>query len=93
MKIKKFQRKLGEFFSLGSITAALFLSEESGEVAKEFKRHLKDKAPVNMEAVSEEMGDVIIALAVLANALGVSLDDITTKALSKWQERKEDENE
>lgn len=88
MKLQKFQRKVSEFFKEDPTMGVLFLVEEAGEVAKEFKKDYKDNDNVlNLDAMQEEMGDVLVALAVLANATQVSLDDLAEQALEKWQEK------
>lgn len=88
MKLTKFQKKVSDFFNENAVMGVLFLTEEAGEVAKEFKKEYKNNNnTLSMPAVAEEMGDVLVALAVLANACGVSLDDIADQALSKWEEK------
>jgi NTP pyrophosphatase (non-canonical NTP hydrolase) len=72
---------------------ALGLASEAGEVAGKIKKVLRDqdgdfaKAPV--EAIKDELGDVLWYVAVLAGDLGLALDDIAAANLSKLSSRME----
>lgn len=91
MKFDKFQKKIGAIFDEDATMGVLFVAEEAGEVAKEFKKEYKNNDnTLNTDAVKEEMGDVLVALAVLANAMGLDLDDIVAEALDKWTKRQQE---
>jgi NTP pyrophosphatase (non-canonical NTP hydrolase) len=75
------------------IYPALGLASEAGEVAGKIKKVLRDeggdfaRAPV--EAIKDELGDVLWYVAVLAGDLGLSLDEIAAANLGKLASRKE----
>jgi NTP pyrophosphatase (non-canonical NTP hydrolase) len=75
------------------IYPALGLASEAGEVAGKVKKVLRDyggdfaRAP--LEAIKDELGDVLWYLAVLAGDLGWSLDDIAAANLDKLASRQE----
>lgn len=89
------QKKVGDFaFSNGlqlSATAAILdLVSEVGEVCKEYLtsteygvNELQEGNPL----LYSELGDVMYSLAVLANGLGVDLDDCLDSVLHKYQDR------
>jgi NTP pyrophosphatase (non-canonical NTP hydrolase) len=72
---------------------ALGLASEAGEVAGKIKKVLRDQggefeaAPV--EALKDELGDVLWYVAVLAADLGLSLDEIAAENLDKLASRSE----
>ena len=73
------------------IYPALGLASEAGEVAGKVKKVLRDlggdfdKAP--LQAIKDELGDVLWYVAVLAGDLGLALDDIATANLGKLASR------
>lgn len=73
---------------------ALGLGNEAGEVLGKIKKWLRgDDGEGKMsierkEALTQELGDVLWYLAVLANDLGVSLDEIAQTNIDKLQSRK-----
>lgn len=70
----------------------LGINGESGEIAEKVKKIIRDKnGQVNdddKQDLAKEIGDVLWYLAVFADQLGVSLDDIARQNLDKLQSRK-----
>ena len=75
------------------IYPALGLGNEAGEVLGKIKKWLRgddgdgDISKERVEALKEELGDVLWYLSVLANDLGLSLDDIAKTNIDKLQSR------
>ena len=76
---------------------ALGLVGEAGEVANKIKKVLRgdyddnpEKAEAALEAIGLELGDCAWYLAVLANELGVELDDLATANIEKLAKRQEE---
>jgi NTP pyrophosphatase (non-canonical NTP hydrolase) len=71
----------------------LGITGESGEVAEKLKKIIRDKNSVvtdeDKEELAKELGDVLWYLAVFAEDLGVSLDEIAQQNLDKLKSRKE----
>lgn len=71
----------------------LGINGESGEVAEKMKKIIRDKHSVvsdkDKQELAKELGDVLWYLAVFANDLGVSLNEIADQNLSKLKSRKE----
>lgn len=71
----------------------LGLNGEAGEVAEKLKKIIRDKQGVvsadDKVELAKELGDVLWYIAVFANDLGVSLDDIAGQNLAKLSSRKE----
>ena len=71
----------------------LGINGESGEVAEKLKKIIRDKNGVIDETdkaeLGKEIGDVLWYLAVFANDLGFSLDEIAGQNLAKLKSRKE----
>lgn len=71
----------------------LGINGESGEIAEKVKKIIRDKngkvSPEDKKELAKEIGDVLWYLAVLAEDLGVSLEDIAQQNLDKLQSRKQ----
>jgi len=69
----------------------LGLVGESGEVAEKFKKWVRvlgsDESRIDRSGIAKELGDVLWYLAVLADYLDLSLDDIATANLAKLASR------
>lgn len=69
---------------------ALGLTSEAGEVAGKIKKHLRgDNNPDVVNDIRDELGDVLWYLAVLANYLDISLDEVADRNLKKLADRME----
>jgi NTP pyrophosphatase (non-canonical NTP hydrolase) len=70
----------------------LGLVGESGEVAEKFKKWVRDldsdETRIDRADIAKELGDVLWYLAVLADYLDLSLDDIATANLAKLASRR-----
>lgn len=77
---------------LGLMQNVLGISDEAGEVLGKFKKWIRDQdadfSKLDTEAITKEMGDVLWYLAVVAEDMGVSLDDIAQENLKKLASRK-----
>lgn len=68
----------------------LGLVEEAGEVAGKFKKRLRgDDFEDFTSMITKELGDVLWYLAVLADHLGINMDEIATSNLDKLAGRAE----
>ena len=74
-----------------AVYPALGLASEAGEVAGKVKKVLRDQEgkfdPASVEAIADELGDVLWYVAVLAADLGLSLDRIASETLEKLRSR------
>lgn len=69
----------------------LGLVGESGEIAEKFKKWVRDQdcdeSQIDREDIAKELGDVLWYVAVLADYLDLSLDDIARANLDKLASR------
>jgi NTP pyrophosphatase (non-canonical NTP hydrolase) len=69
----------------------LGLTGETGEVAEKFKKLIRDKnsdvAQLDIDDMTKELGDVLWYLAVLADFLGLSLEEVAHTNLTKLADR------
>ena len=66
---------------------ALGLTGESGEVAEIVKKTFYHGHPLDVDALRKELGDVLWYLAVMADGLGLSLDQIARENIEKLRAR------
>ncbi|WP_067840614.1 nucleoside triphosphate pyrophosphohydrolase family protein [Nocardia lijiangensis] len=69
------------------LLGAIGLCGESGEVAELVKKHVFHGDQLDRTLLIGEMGDVLWYLAHLANALGVSLEDVAARNVEKLRRR------
>lgn len=78
-------------FYLGFMTKALGLAGEAGEVTDDIKKILRDKggevSEEDREILVYELGDVMWYVAVIADYLGVPMEEIASKNLAKLADR------
>ena len=67
--------------------AAIGLCTESGEVQDALKKHLFYGKPLDKVNLAEELGDIFWYMAILADTLGVSFDEIQEKNIAKLKAR------
>ncbi len=71
---------------------ALGISGESGEVSEKLKKIIRDNngdlSKLDLESLKKELGDVLWHLAVMAELLGISFDEIATLNIEKLASRK-----
>lgn len=72
---------------VGVLHAALGLVGEAGEVADHLKKAAFQGHPFDAAHLAEEVGDILWYCAMMAEALGMSLDTIAAANLQKLQER------
>lgn len=81
------QFKTGYFSPLAQLAR---LTEEVGELAREINHYYgeKQKKPAEKpKTVAEEVGDVLIVTLILANSLGLDLEQIYQENMQKFQIR------
>ena len=90
---QKASRKTALYPDLGKnfIYPTLGLVGEAGEVAEKIKKVIRDKGGVIDEAtkleLQKELGDVLWYLSQLSVELGLELDDVAAKNITKLQSR------
>lgn len=86
LKTARGHEKHDEIFHL-----VLGLTGEIGEIAEKFKKLVRDKnsdiKQLDLNDMGKELGDVLWYLAVLADFLGMSLEDIAQANLTKLADR------
>lgn len=66
---------------------ALGLNGEAGEVAEIIKKHIRDGLPLTKFSVCLELGDLMWYMAVLADKVGVTLEEVARLNVAKLQKR------
>ncbi|NDJ36699.1 MAG: nucleoside triphosphate pyrophosphohydrolase family protein [Chloroflexi bacterium] len=73
------------------IYPTLGLAGEAGEVCEKVKKVIRDQngefSPAAVAAIKKELGDVLWYVAMLADELGLNLDDIASSNLKKLASR------
>lgn len=71
---------------------AMGVAGEAGEVVEKWKKIVAYKegkvSPEDLAELGKELGDVVWYIAVMADSLGLSFDDIMQKNITKLQSRK-----
>jgi NTP pyrophosphatase (non-canonical NTP hydrolase) len=66
---------------------------EAGEIAEKAKKLVRDQnsdlSLIDTDDITKELGDVLWYIAVMAEYLGIPLDDVATKNISKLASRKQ----
>ena len=78
-------RALSDEFRL--LDAAAGLAEEAGEVLSHVRKHVMRGRALDREAVALELGDALWCLTVVADTLGISLDDVARLNVEKLRSR------
>jgi NTP pyrophosphatase (non-canonical NTP hydrolase) len=69
------------------LDAAAGLAEEAGEVLSHVRKHVLQGRALDRDAVVLELGDALWCLAVAADTLGVSLQDVARRNVEKLRAR------
>jgi len=69
------------------LDASAGLAEEAGEVLAHVRKHLLQGRPLDREAVTLELGDALWCLAIAADTLGVTLDEVARRNVEKLRSR------
>ena len=67
--------------------ALLGLPGEVGELCDHYKKHMHQGHDIDYDHMAEEAGDVLWYLAEIADALGVTLEDIARRNIDKLRDR------
>ncbi len=71
---------------------AMGVAGEAGEVVEKWKKIVAYKngvvSPEELEELAKELGDVVWYIAVFADALGLSLEDVMSRNVEKLKSRK-----
>ena len=69
------------------IHAALLITSEAGEVASEIKRHFAYGKPLDLQAVTLELGDLAWGMALLIKTIGLSFEEVFELNIRKLEAR------
>ena len=90
MKLNDYQTAALAFAATGGTplaVRALGLAGETGEVVDEIKKHIGHGHDLNVSKLRYELGDVLWYVAGLAQALGLTLEDVAAGNLEKLRAR------
>lgn len=85
VRVDELIRELGGYWDPFEMLAAL--TEEVGELADEILKMEGVKGRGSPESLEEELGDVMFALACIANHYGVDLARALSKTIEKYRRR------
>ena len=85
IKVDELIRELGGYWNPFEMLAAL--TEEVGELADEILKFEGVKGSGDIQTLEEELGDVVFALACIANHYGVDLIEALDKTVKKYRQR------
>ena len=69
------------------LDAAAGLAEEAGEVLASIRKHRFQQRALDRESIVTELGDALWCLAMVATALGVTLDEVAERNIAKLHAR------
>jgi NTP pyrophosphatase (non-canonical NTP hydrolase) len=69
------------------LDAAMGLSEEAAELLGLVRKQVFQSRDVSREKLIEELGDALWCLAITADSLGISIDDVARSNVEKLQRR------
>lgn len=69
------------------LDASAGLAEEAGEVLAHVRKHLLQGRSLDREAVTLELGDALWCLAIAADTLGISLQEVAQRNVQKLRLR------
>ena len=69
------------------LDAAAGLAEEAGEVLAHVRKHLLQRRPLDRDALVLELGDALWCVAITADTLGISLEDVARRNVDKLRAR------
>ena len=69
------------------LDAAAGLAEEAGEVLAHVRKHLLQGRPLDRDALALELGDALWCVAITADTLGISLEDVARRNVEKLRAR------
>ncbi|MEM4359951.1 MAG: nucleoside triphosphate pyrophosphohydrolase family protein [Candidatus Bilamarchaeaceae archaeon] len=85
---KNYTEATQRFAQLGMlVNASVSLAGESGELLDAIKKHIMYGKPIDTENVKEELGDILYYIAMAANAMGWTLEDIMQANYDKLKKR------
>jgi NTP pyrophosphatase (non-canonical NTP hydrolase) len=69
------------------LDAAAGLAEEAGEVLAHVRKHLLQGRPLDRDALTLELGDALWCVAITADTLGISLEEVARRNVDKLRAR------
>jgi NTP pyrophosphatase (non-canonical NTP hydrolase) len=69
------------------LDAAAGLAEEAGEVLSHVRKHLLQGRPLDRDALTLELGDALWCVAITADTLGISLEEVARRNVDKLRAR------